>query len=159
MVILSYISSYRFLFILVAMWEKTFWTALQYMLYLGNVKTSPFPSNHNLPFGIIYMVELLPYCININKYVILVLLVVGGVIGLLRRSKILCILKLVMYEVDLWADLQSILYLRTVKVATFYVFLSFPWKLIYLLELYTDYSHINIGVNYGLSQGGRGGGV
>ena len=96
------------------------------MLYLGNVKTSPFTSNHNLPFGIIYMVELLPYCININKYVILVLLVVGGVIGLLRRSKILCILKLIMYEVDLWADLQSILYLRTVKVATFYVFLSFP---------------------------------
>ena len=126
------------------------------MLYLGTVKTAPVPPNHHLHFWIVYMVELFPYCININEYVILFFLVVGVVIGSLRRSKSLCVLKWVMCEVDFWEDLQSTLYLRTVKVPTFSVFLSFPCILISLLELYTEYSHIIKGMNDGPYQGGGG---
>ena len=59
-----------------------------------------------------------------------------------------------MCEVDFWEDLQSTLYLRTVKVPTFSVFLSFPCILISLLELYTEYSNIIKGMNDGPYQGG-----
>ena len=125
------------------MHTENLWIALQYMLYFGSVEVAPVSSHCHFPCVVMFMVDLFPVYIHINKFGRLYRWNIRLMIWATNNSSDYFFPMLSMHASAFWKLLQSMLYLVTLYMAPVPANLFFPCNMVFMEHIWTASNHNN----------------